>query len=210
MTDKTQDNTATFSMATPCACGNDGDPDPACLHCGGTGWCEFNPASVADLNVVSATSTVMPFEHMFNTVAMHHHKMMVDRGFHDDVDDAHLFVGMQVCARIRGQTTWLEDVRNGLMPDQYRKTYDFGPEVMRSKDTKTTLLKIALVATELTELVEEVIKAEPDGDACAEEAADVILRIMDLAVAKGWDLGEAIGRKFSKNAKRGHKHGKAF
>lgn len=70
-------------------------------------------------------------------------------------------------------------------------------------------VRLALIHAEVSEVLEEV--RQPDGDLSgqrvAEELADVVLRVADLA---GWleiDLARAIRAKAEKNAARPRRHG---
>lgn len=75
---------------------------------------------------------------------------------------------------------------------------------------------IALMHSELSECLEGIRHGNPPSDhipdftAVEEELADVIIRIMDTAQARGWDVAEAIEAKVAFNRNRPHKHGKAF
>ena len=50
----------------------------------------------------------------------------------------------------------------------------------------------------------------PEYAGIEEELADVIIRIMDNAVARGWRVPEAVLAKMAFNESRTYKHGKAF
>lgn len=75
---------------------------------------------------------------------------------------------------------------------------------------------IALMHSELSEALE----ALRDGDMMSakipmhkeveEELADVIIRIMDYAERRGYNIASAIVEKHKVNLKRPHKHGKRF
>jgi NTP pyrophosphatase (non-canonical NTP hydrolase) len=76
---------------------------------------------------------------------------------------------------------------------------------------------IALMHSELSEALEGLRHGNPPSDhisefsAVEEEFADVIIRIMDHAKAKGYRVGEALEAKIAFNRSRPHKHGgKAF
>ena len=76
---------------------------------------------------------------------------------------------------------------------------------------------IALMHSELSEALEGLRHGNPPSDhipafsAVEEEFADVIIRIMDHADAKGYRVGEAVEAKLAFNRTRPHKHGgKAF
>jgi NTP pyrophosphatase (non-canonical NTP hydrolase) len=76
---------------------------------------------------------------------------------------------------------------------------------------------IALMHSELSEALEGLRHGNPPSDhipafsAVEEEFADVVIRIMDHAAAKGYRVGEALEAKIAFNRSRPHKHGgKAF
>lgn len=72
---------------------------------------------------------------------------------------------------------------------------------------------LMLMATELAEAAEGLRHGNPPDDkvpqftAAEAELADVILRIMDMAEAYGWDVAGAIIAKAEMNKGRAHMHG---
>lgn len=75
---------------------------------------------------------------------------------------------------------------------------------------------IALMHSELSEALESLRHGNPPDDKIPEfngaetELADCIIRIMDTAAARGWNVAEAIVAKMAYNEKRPYKHGKNF
>jgi len=73
--------------------------------------------------------------------------------------------------------------------------------------------QIALMHSELSECLEGIRHGNPasehipDFRAAEEELADVVIRIMDTAHARGWDVAEAVEAKMTFNRNRPHKHG---
>ena len=72
---------------------------------------------------------------------------------------------------------------------------------------------IALMHSELSEALEAIRNGNPPDDKIPEftgveaELADVIIRIMDMAAAKGYRVGEAVIAKINYNKNRAYKHG---
>lgn len=75
---------------------------------------------------------------------------------------------------------------------------------------------IALMHSELSELLEGLRAGDPRSEKipqfsqAEEEAADLVIRLMDTARGMGWKVGEAINAKMEYNRSRPHKHGKVF
>lgn len=72
---------------------------------------------------------------------------------------------------------------------------------------------LALIHSEVSELLEAIREGNPESvkipgfSQAEEEAADVIIRLMDMARARKWRLAEAIVAKHEHNRGRPHKHG---
>lgn len=75
---------------------------------------------------------------------------------------------------------------------------------------------IALIHAELSEMLEALRSGNPVStkipmNTCVEEeAADVVIRLMDLAQQRGWNIAGAIINKLEYNDTREYKHGKRF
>ena len=76
--------------------------------------------------------------------------------------------------------------------------------------------QLMLVVSELAEMQEALRSGNPQSTKIPdfllieEEAADVVIRMMDLCVGHNWRLSEAIIAKYKYNVDRPHKHGKKF
>ena len=70
--------------------------------------------------------------------------------------------------------------------------------------------------SELSEALEALRHGNPPDDkipqhsGAAAELGDTIIRIMDLAGKRGWNVAQAMIDKMAFNAKRAYKHGKNF
>lgn len=75
---------------------------------------------------------------------------------------------------------------------------------------------LALIHSELSEALEGIRQGNPPDDKLPEfssaetELADAVIRIMDMAHARGWRVAQAIEAKMGYNTTRPYKHGKEF
>ena len=75
---------------------------------------------------------------------------------------------------------------------------------------------IALIMSEAAEALEALRKGNKPDEHCPQfsgaevELADVVIRIMDMAEARGWNVAGAIVAKHEFNKTRPYKHGKEF
>lgn len=79
-----------------------------------------------------------------------------------------------------------------------------------SADVNHPGIKTGLIMAEGAELMEEFRNETIDWNKVTEEAADIVIRVMDLCGAHNLDLETAICRKVAKNSQRPVKHGKRF
>lgn len=68
--------------------------------------------------------------------------------------------------------------------------------------------RLALIHSEVSEALEALRVGDMEN--FAEELADVVIRVADLAGGLGIDLEGEIKKKMEKNKARGYKHGKRF
>lgn len=87
------------------------------------------------------------------------------------------------------------------------------PERLTACRTNNNLALLMLAASELAEAAEGLRLGNkpddkvPEFNAAEAECADVIIRLMDLAEARGWRLAEAIEAKTEMNKGRSYMHG---
>lgn len=119
----------------------------------------------------------------FQQLAKYHHQLMRERGFWDHRDDVEEFAREEDKEAIR------------MLVDS--QIHD-------------------LIHTEVAEATEALRQGNPPDDKCPSfsgveaEMADVIIRILDYAGARGLHVAEAVVAKIEMNKSRDHKHGKKF
>lgn len=112
---------------------------------------------------------------------------------------------------------------NEFQAEVYQNNYDkgFWPQWMFQHPEASDYVyaaKVGLIHTEVSEMMEALRSVEtlmsekiPGFTLLEEEAADAIIRILDLTGSKGLKIGQAIIAKLEHNkVQRPHKHGKRF
>ena len=107
----------------------------------------------------------------------------------------------------------LESELNALAQDCHRIAVDHGWWEAERNDGEM----LCLVHSEISELCETLRHGNPPSEhipsysGAEEEAADVVIRLLDLCYSKGWDLAGAIQAKVEFNRGRSYRHnGKLF
>lgn len=139
------------------------------------------------------------------------HKIAKEKGFWGDVC---------LDCKGKGKTKVIIDVNAGRITNtlfsykpKFKKCYDICMRcngIGRVKIDRNNGELIALMHSELSEVLEELRKPNCNWDKVAEEMADLFIRGMDFCGGRNIDLQSAIEKKIKKNKKRPYKHGKKF
>ena len=113
------------------------------------------------------------------------------------------------CHKASVEAGWWKDITTGA---------DFAAEVRNGTRLGKALVaeKLCLIHSEISEALEALRHGNPPDDKIPEftgveaELADAVIRIMDLAHARGWRVAQAIEAKMKFNNSRPYKHGKEF
>lgn len=136
----------------------------------------------------------------FNSLAKNIHELAQSKGWWEN-EDADFLEALASTDAMAG----LDHVR--------QKLAEVAARLKRRNDGEM----LALIHSEVTEALEAIRHQNPPDDKIPEfngaeaELADVVIRIMDMAHARGWDVARAIVAKHQMNQGRAYKHGgKAF
>jgi len=77
------------------------------------------------------------------------------------------------------------------------------------QNSNAIVAKVALIGTEVSEMIESVRNGDFDETKGSfdKEAADVLIRLLDLTAGMGIDMDAVVAAKLEDNKKRGFKHG---
>lgn len=100
-----------------------------------------------------------------------------------------------------------------LQKEAYEHAVESGFHAPKREDNVTSFRHylatyIALGISEFSEALEEIRKEVVDWPKFAEELADVVIRVADLAALAKVDLNSAVTQKLEKNKTRGYRHGR--
>ena len=121
----------------------------------------------------------MEYRSSLNEIVLAAHENAVSKGFYDDITALRGYLAKQ---------------------DQ---------QAMRAAAKRDFVLaQLSKIACEVGEAVQEIQRKGVDAESVADELADVIIRVCDLAGYLDINLGRAVHKKMLYNASRPYKHGK--
>jgi len=91
-----------------------------------------------------------------------------------------------------------------------RQAHDYAVRQGFWPDSRSHGEVVALIHSEVSELLEAIRAVPCPQEHIAEEMADIMIRVADFAGYFGIDLEAAILRKMAHNETRPYRHGKAF
>lgn len=116
---------------------------------------------------------------------------------------------------MRSKTSWEQDFRTEWSNTQAIIHANARAKGFWDRERHISEL-LAEIHGEVSEVLEAAKRGNPESEKtpgfskCEEELADVVIRIMDLAAGKKWDVAGAIVAKIRHNATRERLHGKEF
>lgn len=139
-----------------------------------------------------------------NRLADECYSTAVAKGFWDVVEERYLDNAMSGLYHVGLAARDLESLRKDRPADR-----PFGYHELQTLDrgAKMSGLKLLLIISEAVEAFEALIHEPEKAD---EEVADILIRLLDYAAARGINLDAIVAAKMEKNAGRPRKHGCNF
>lgn len=138
-----------------------------------------------------------------NDLAAKTHATSVSKGFYEPIEHKYLDHGLALMTNVSDMIDVLTGIRKGIpCPDGIEVPADLDAESM------AYVLKLLLIVSECVEAFHEVVAGNLTDEAF--EVADIAIRLLDYAAARGIDLDTVVAEKMAQNEQRPRKHGAHF